>query len=70
MEVGAFTPFLWMISAASGCGSSRKSSPARLTHSYVRIGGVAADLTPDFSARLRDVLASVARRWSTSRSCW
>jgi len=53
MELGGFTAFLWAIKARDSfwelleelCG-------ARLTHSYVRIGGVSADLTPNFLDKL------------------
>jgi NADH-quinone oxidoreductase subunit D len=58
MEVGAFTPFLWMIKCREWLWELLEElTGARLTHSYVRIGGVAADLTPDFAERLRHVLA-------------
>jgi NADH-quinone oxidoreductase subunit D len=41
MELGAFTPFLWMIKAREWLwGMQEEISGARLTHSYVRIGGV------------------------------
>jgi len=40
MELGAFTPFLYFLKCASGSTScSRRSRRARLTHSYVRVGG-------------------------------
>lgn len=52
MELGAFTPFLYLMKAREWlyrlieelCG-------ARLTVSYVRIGGLAQDLTDDFAER-------------------
>ncbi len=57
MELGAFTIFFYYIKAREWfyelleelCG-------ARLTCSYVRIGGVVDDLTDDFGERLTDIL--------------
>jgi NADH-quinone oxidoreductase subunit D len=57
MELGAFTPFLYLLKLREWlfelleelCG-------ARLTVSYVRIGGVAKDLTADFIPRVTDIL--------------
>jgi NADH-quinone oxidoreductase subunit D len=57
MELGAFTPFLWLIKAREWIyGLLEEISGARLTHSYVRIGGVVADLPPKLADKLRDVL--------------
>ena len=58
MELGAFTAFLYYLKAREWyyrlleelCG-------ARLTVSYVRIGGVVQDLTPDFHERLEKILS-------------
>jgi NADH-quinone oxidoreductase subunit D len=58
MELGAFTVFLYMLKAREWlfelleevCG-------ARLTSSYMRIGGCAYDLPEGFDAKLRDILA-------------
>src|SRR5579862_4169056 len=58
MELGAFTPFLYMLKAREWlfelleevCG-------ARLTVSYLRIGGCAWDLPDGFADKLRDILA-------------
>src|SRR5450631_2495768 len=57
MELGAFTVFLYALKAREWlfelleevCG-------ARLTSTYLRIGGVAYDLPPDFDAKLRGIL--------------
>jgi NADH-quinone oxidoreductase subunit D len=57
MELGAFTPFLYMLKAREWlfelleevCG-------ARLTSSYLRIGGCAYDLSDGFDAKLRDII--------------
>lgn len=57
MELGGFTPFLWMIKAREWLWEILEElTGARLTHSYVRIGGVAQDLTDDFEERLRTTL--------------
>ncbi len=56
MELGAFTPFLYLMKAREWlyrlieelCG-------ARLTVSYVRIGGVVRDLTENFAQRWRQI---------------
>ena len=58
MELGAFTAFLYFLKAREWLYQLLEElSGARLTHSYVRIGGVVADLTQDFSERLTDILA-------------
>jgi NADH-quinone oxidoreductase subunit D len=57
MELGAFTPFLYMLKAREWlfelieevCG-------ARLTVSYLRIGGCAYDLPEGFADKLRDII--------------
>jgi NADH-quinone oxidoreductase subunit D len=57
MELGAFTPFLYNIKFREWLYELLEElSGARLTHSYVRIGGVSADLNDDFADRLRDIL--------------
>src|SRR2546423_3570904 len=53
MELGAFTAFLYFLKAREWLYELlEKVSGARLTHSYVRVGGVAYDLTPGFDAEL------------------
>jgi NADH-quinone oxidoreductase subunit C/D len=60
VDLGAITPFFVMFRAREDiyelldacCG-------ARLTVSYVRIGGLAQDVPPDFEARCRHVMKSV-----------
>ncbi len=60
MEVGAFTPFLWMIKCREWYWEILEElTGARLTHSYVRIGGVAQDLTADFHERLLTTMKRV-----------
>jgi NADH-quinone oxidoreductase subunit D len=57
MELGAFTPFLYNIKFREWLYELLEElSGARLTHSYVRIGGVSADLSDGFSGKLRDIL--------------
>jgi NADH-quinone oxidoreductase subunit D len=57
MELGAFTPFLWMIKAREWLwGMQEEISGARLTHSYVRIGGVVADMPTGWAERLEATL--------------
>ena len=53
MELGAMTIFFWAIKAREWLWELLEElSGARLTHSYVRIGGVAYDLTPNFGEKL------------------
>ncbi len=57
MELGAFTAFLYFLKAREWFYQLLEElSGARLTHSYVRIGGVVSDLTHDFHERLTDIL--------------
>ena len=49
MELGAFTPFLYFLKAREWLYELlEKVSGARLTHSYIRVGGVSKDLPPGF----------------------
>jgi NADH-quinone oxidoreductase subunit D len=49
MELGAFTPFLWFIKAREIVWDIlEEETGARLTHSFGRIGGMAAPPTKDF----------------------
>ena len=58
MELGAFTPFLFFLKAREWLFELLEElSGARLTYSYVRIGGVVKDLTDNFDERLRAILA-------------
>ncbi|HEY1558205.1 MAG TPA: NADH-quinone oxidoreductase subunit D [Kofleriaceae bacterium] len=63
MELGAFTPFLYFLKAREWLYQLlEKVSGARLTHTYVRVGGVGKDLPDDFHAdltRLLDQLVNV-----------
>jgi len=52
MELGAFTVFLYMIKAREFLYELIEDvTGARLTVSYARVGGVKADLTPDFKEK-------------------
>jgi NADH-quinone oxidoreductase subunit D len=60
MELGAFTVFFYLIKGREWLWELLEEvSGARLTHSYVRIGGVVADLPEGWAARLREVLGKV-----------
>jgi NADH-quinone oxidoreductase subunit D len=60
MELGAFTVFLYMLKGREWLYELLEEvSGARLTHSYMRIGGVSDDLTPDFVPRLTDILKRI-----------
>jgi NADH-quinone oxidoreductase subunit D len=62
MELGAFTPFLYFLKCREWLYELlEKVSGARLTHSYVRIGGVAKDLPNDFHADLTHCLDQIAQ---------
>jgi NADH-quinone oxidoreductase subunit D len=58
MELGAFTVFLYMIKAREFLYETVEAvTGARLTISYGRVGGVKADLPPDFAAGVRTAFA-------------
>jgi NADH-quinone oxidoreductase subunit D len=60
MELGAFTPFLWMLKAREWIWEILEEvTGARLTHSWIRIGGLAADLSDGFEEKTRAVLPKV-----------
>jgi NADH-quinone oxidoreductase subunit D len=60
MELGAFTVFLYLLKAREWLYELLEEvSGARLTHSYMRIGGVCADLTDDFVPRLTDIIGRI-----------
>src|SRR5688500_4681608 len=51
MELGAFTPFLWLIKVRDWIWDIlEQETGARLTHSFCRVGGMAAPPTPQFKA--------------------
>ena len=60
MELGAFTAFLYFLKAREWMYELlEKVSGARLTHSYVRVGGVAKDLPDGFDADLTRTLDTI-----------
>ncbi|RMD93586.1 MAG: NADH-quinone oxidoreductase subunit D [Calditrichaeota bacterium] len=63
MELGAMTAFLYFIEAREELYRLvEEITGARLTVSYIRIGGVKADLTRDFPDRLRKTLKFVREK--------
>jgi NADH-quinone oxidoreductase subunit D len=60
MELGAFTVFFYLIKGREWLWELLEEvSGARLTHSYVRIGGVVSDLPEGWPARVLEVLGKV-----------
>jgi NADH-quinone oxidoreductase subunit D len=60
MELGAFTVFLYMLKGREWLYELLEEvSGARLTHSYLRIGGVVEDLPPGFVDKLTAVLERI-----------
>jgi NADH-quinone oxidoreductase subunit D len=56
MELGAFTPFLWMIKGREMIWDlMEEETGARLTHSFGRVGGMAAPPTAGFKEHVRAV---------------
>ncbi|MFO0572173.1 MAG: NADH-quinone oxidoreductase subunit D [Polyangiaceae bacterium] len=62
MELGAFTPFLWMVKTREMIWDVlEEETGARLTHSFGRVGGMAAPPTPGFKEHTRAVVDHVRR---------
>jgi NADH-quinone oxidoreductase subunit D len=62
MELGALTIYFWAIKGREFIYELLEElSGARLTHSYVRIGGVAYDLTPHFAEKLRALFPKIEK---------
>jgi len=62
MELGAFTAFLYFLKAREWLYELlEKVSGARLTHSYVRVGGVGKDLPDGFDADLTRLLGQLEK---------
>jgi NADH-quinone oxidoreductase subunit D len=60
MELGAFTPFLWMVKARDLIWDVlEEETGARLTHSFGRIGGMAHPPTPHLKEMVRGTLKKV-----------
>ena len=68
MELGGFTALLYAIEAREELWRlTEKVTGARLTHSYTRVGGLAADLQADFEADYRPVEKKVRQLCSDIR---
>jgi NADH dehydrogenase I D subunit len=64
VDLGAITPMFVMFLAREDIYDLLEACcGARLTVSYVRIGGLAQDVPEDFDARCRKVIASVREAW-------
>jgi NADH:ubiquinone oxidoreductase subunit D len=64
VDLGAITPYFVMLRAREDIYELLEACcGARLTVSYVRIGGLAQDVPEDFEARCRKALASVREVW-------
>jgi NADH-quinone oxidoreductase subunit C/D len=64
VDLGAITPFFVAFRAREDIYDLLEACcGARLTVSYVRIGGVAQDVPDDFEARCRKVIVSVRENW-------
>jgi NADH-quinone oxidoreductase subunit D len=62
MECGAFTVFLYKMKAREFLWDViEQTTGARMTTSYIRIGGVRADLHPDYEAAVRKGVAETRR---------
>jgi len=62
MELGAFTPYLWMMKAREMIWDiMEEETGARLTHSFGRIGGMAKPPTDGFKEHSRAVMAHVTK---------
>ncbi|WP_394830853.1 NADH-quinone oxidoreductase subunit D [Pendulispora rubella] len=60
MELGAFTPFLWFVKAREMVWDiMEEETGARLTHSFGRIGGMAAPPTKDFKELCHGALKQI-----------
>jgi NADH-quinone oxidoreductase subunit D len=62
MECGAFTAFLYTMKAREYLWDViEQTTGARMTTSYIRIGGVRADLHPDYPAHVRTALVETRK---------
>lgn len=62
MELGGFTPFLYFLKAREWFFEILEElSGARLTYSYVRIGGVVKDLTDDFADKTEAIFQKLEK---------
>ena len=64
LELGALTAFIYFIEARELVWDMLEAvCGARLTHNYVRIGGVISDLPGDFEANVKSVFATNRKLW-------
>ncbi len=62
MELGAFTPFLWLLKVRDWVWDVlERETGARMTHSFGRIGGMAAPPTPNFKDDIRQLIPEIHR---------
>ncbi|MBO6937297.1 MAG: NADH-quinone oxidoreductase subunit D [Deltaproteobacteria bacterium] len=62
MELGAMTPFLWLLKVRDWIWDIlEKETGARMTHSFGRIGGMAAPPTPGFKEDVRAILPEIRK---------
>lgn len=62
MELGAFTPLLWLLKVREWIWDIlERETGARLTHSFGRIGGMAAPPTAEFKESIRSVIPEVRK---------
>jgi NADH-quinone oxidoreductase subunit D len=60
MELGAFTPFLWLLKVRDWVWDIlERETGARMTHSFGRIGGMAAPPTPNFKDDVRHLIPEI-----------
>lgn len=60
MELGAFTPFLWLLKVRDWVWDVlERETGARMTHSFGRIGGMAAPPTTNFKDDVRQLIPEV-----------
>jgi len=60
MELGAFTPFLYLVKTRDWIYNIKEMvTGARVTHSWIRIGGLKHDLPDGFEEMVREVLPKV-----------
>ena len=62
MELGAFTPFLWLLKVRDWIWDIlEQETGARMTHSFGRIGGMAAPPTEGFKQNVREMIPKVEK---------
>ncbi|RLB48602.1 MAG: NADH-quinone oxidoreductase subunit D [Deltaproteobacteria bacterium] len=62
MELGAFTPFLWLLKVRDWVWDVlERETGSRMTHSFGRIGGMAAPPTETFAEDVTDLLEQVEK---------